>query len=207
MYNPTLRVAAVVFSEFELLDLFGPLELLGLLRERVSISIVGESVGIVASSQGPKIVVDVAMSEMTNLDILLVPGGWGTRREVKNEAMLALLQSLSARASFVASVCTGSALLARAGILDGQKATSNKLAFEWVTSQGPRVEWVRAARWVESAKYFTASGVSAGMDMTLGLIQRVFDRQTCLQVARSAEYTWNEDSTVDPFAVSKFDND
>jgi len=204
MSETKLRVAAVVFPEFELLDLFGPLELLGLLHERVSLSIVAESTGVVASRQGPKTVVDVAMSEIASLDILLVPGGMGTRREVTNEAMLELLRSLAVKARFVASVCTGSALLARAGILDGKRATSNKLAFEWVTSQGPKVTWVREARWVEDEKYFTASGVSAGMDMTLGLIQRIFDRPTALEIAQRAEYIWSEDSTVDPFATPKF---
>lgn len=149
MSIPPLKVAAVVFPGFELLDLYGPLELLGMLRERVSISVVAESAEAVASSQGPKAVIDSMMAEVSALDILLVPGGWGTRREVQNERLLGLLRGLAGKAQFVASVCTGSALLARAGLLDGRKATSNKKAFEWAVSQGPNVTWVREARWIE----------------------------------------------------------
>ena len=196
-----LKVAAVVFPEFELLDLFGPLELLGLLRDRASLSIVAEHADPVASSQGPKTVVDLPMADVAAVDVLLVPGGWGTRREVQNEPCLQLLRKFAGQARYVTSVCTGSALLARAGLLDGKKATSNKLAFDWVVTQGPNVTWVKDARWVEDGTYFTSSGVSAGMDMALGLIQRIYGRPTSLQIAKGAEYTWHEDPLVDPFAV------
>lgn len=196
-----IKVAAVVFPGFELLDLYGPLELLGMLGERVVLSIVAEHAGAVASSQGPKTVVDVKMDEVISLDVLLVPGGWGTRKEVENKCLLDLLVTLAGKARFVTSVCTGSALLAKAGVLDGIKATTNKRAFDWVVSQGPGVKWIREARWVEDGSFFTSSGVSAGMDMTLALIQRRFDRQTSIEVARRAEYIWNEDSSNDPFAV------
>jgi putative intracellular protease/amidase len=202
-----LKVAAVVFPGFELLDVFGPLELLGMLRERVSISMVAEYAEAVASSQGPKTVIDLPMSEVAALDVLLVPGGWGTRREVQNEHFLHLLLRLASQARFVTSVCTGSALLARTGVLDGKKATSNKRAFDWVVSQGPNVIWVREARWTEDGECFTSSGVSAGMDMTLGLIQRIFDRATSLEIARCAEYRWHEDSSIDPFAAPALEKD
>ena len=122
---------------------------------------------------------------------------------MQNEHFLQLLLGLAGKARFVTSVCTGSALLARTGVLDGKKATSNKRAFDWVVAQGPNVNWVREARWVEDGVYFTSSGVSAGMDMTLGLIQRIFDRATSLEIARWAEYTWHEDSSIDPFAAER----
>lgn len=203
MNSAPLNIAAVVFPGFELLDLYGPLELWGLLRGRVSISIVAQEAGPVASSQGPRAVVDSMMAQVAGVDILLVPGGWGTRTEVKNEPFLELLRDLAARARFVTSVCTGSALLARAGVLDGRKATSNKLAFDWVVTQGPRVTWVRQARWVEDERYFTASGVSAGMDMALGLIQHIWGHDLSTQVAGWAEYHWNSDKAVDRFATSQ----
>jgi transcriptional regulator GlxA family with amidase domain len=97
-------------------------------------------------------------------------------------------------------MCSSSALLAKAGILDGKSATSNKRAFDWVKSQGPDVTWIRQARWVEDGRIFTSSGVSAGMDMTLGLIERLLGREHSRQVAKQAEYRWNEDRTIDPFA-------
>ena len=196
-----LKIGAVIFPGFELLDIYGPLEMLGLLGDRVSITMLAENAGGVKSNQGPKGVADVGLAGATGLDVLLVPGGRGTRTEVQNPVFLKLLRARADEARFVASICTGSALLAKAGVLDGRKATSNKLAFDWVTAQGPDVQWIRAARWVEDGRFFTSSGVSAGMDMTLGLIQRIFGRESALQVARFAEYTWHEDKSIDPFAL------
>jgi transcriptional regulator GlxA family with amidase domain len=130
----------------------------------------------------------------------LVPGGFGTRREVGNGALLQWLAGASERAEVVASVCTGSALLAKAGVLDGRRATTNKNAFDWVVSQGPKVQWQGRARWVEDGKFITSSGVSAGTDMALALIARLCGIAQARQVAHWAEYVWNEDSTDDPFA-------
>jgi len=195
-----LRVGAVLFPGFELLDIYGPLEMLGNLREKVSITTLAERVGTVASHQGPKGVADVPLTESGEMDVVLIPGGWGTRQEIGNQPLLGQLHSLASRAQFVGTICTGSALLAATGLLDGQRATTNKRAFDWVASQRPEVNWVRRARWVEDGRFFSSSGVSAGMDMTLALIERLFGREQCLRVARYAEYTWHEDKDNDPFA-------
>jgi putative intracellular protease/amidase len=196
-----IRVGGVVFPGFELLDLFGPLEMFGMLEGRVRISILAELPGSVASNQGPACVADASLKGDHRLDVLLVPGGFGTRREVLNLPFLADLKIQCEKARFVASVCTGSALLAKIGVLDGRNATSNKRAFRWAASHGPNVEWVTRARWVEDGKYFTSSGVSAGMDMALGLIAHIFDRETSLAIAGRAEYAWHEDKGWDPFAA------
>ena len=169
-----LKIGAVIFPDFELLDIYGPIEFFGMLNDRVSIKMLAEQPGEIKSNQGPKGVADTPLADAADLDVLLVPGGWGTRAGVSNEFFLELLRAKAESARFVASICTGSALLAKAGILNGKKATSNKMAFDWVTAQGPEVNWIREARWVEDGKYFTSSGVSAGMDMTLGLIQGHF---------------------------------
>lgn len=200
MTTPPLRVAAVVFPGFEVLDLFGPIELLWMPKDAFPISIVAERRGEVVSAQGVKVVADCAFNDSDEYDIVLVPGGRGTRTEVSNPVMLDWLRRAEPRAKYVASVCTGSALLAKAGLLDGLRATSNKNAFDWVVTQGPNVQWVREARWVEDGKFFTSSGVSAGMDMALGLIERILGRSTSDQVAKWAEYTWHSDSANDPFA-------
>lgn len=198
--QPTVTLGAVLFDGFELLDLYGPLELVGLLEGRVGIVTVGERVGAIRSSQAPSGVADVSIFESRAFDVLLVPGGAGTRRLVADERFLQAVSRHAKTAKYVASVCTGSAILAKAGLLDGRRATSNKRAFAWVKSQGPKVEWVPQARWVEDGRFFTSSGVSAGMDMTLGLIQRLFDRETSIRIAQRAEYEWHEDSGWDPFA-------
>ena len=201
MSNPNHRtVAALVFPEFELLDLYGPLEIYAMLPERFEIHIVTEHAGTVAGRGGPRIVVDDTFSDGRPYDLLLVPGGPGTRREVDNPVLSGWLREAAARAELVTSVCTGAALLARAGLLDGRKATTNKMAWDWATAQGPEVDWQARARWVEDGDIFTAAGVSAGIDMTLAVIARLTDQKTAEDVARMAEYDWHRDPGWDPFA-------
>ncbi len=195
-------VAALLFGGFELLDVFGPLEAWGILGRQGACRVVtvAERAGPVASAQGPSAVADYDLAESPRVDVLLVPGGIGTRREATNAPLLAWLRDRASEAELITSVCTGAALLARAGLLDGRRATTNKLSFAWVVGQGPRVEWVKEARWVEDGNVFTSSGVSAGIDMTLAAIARTAGAEAAEQVATRMEYAWHRDSTWDPFA-------
>ncbi len=193
-------VGALIFPGFELLDLFGPLEMFGMLPEHYSIRLVAERERAVASGQAPVARPDDLFADGRAYDILLVPGGPGTRREVKNAALLDWLRRQAETADYVTSVCTGSAILAKAGLLDGRKATSNKMAFAWVQKQGPAVQWQARARWVEDGRFLTSSGVSAGMDMTLALIAHLHGEAQARQVATWAEYDWHSDPSWDPFA-------
>ena len=195
-----ISVGVVLFDGFELLDVFGPLEMFGMVPESFDICMVAEGVGEVASRQGPKSIAEHCFSEQRHYDILLVPGGKGTRKEVDNQRLLDWIGDQSTAAEYVTSVCTGSALLARAGVLDGVRATTNKRAFAWATSQSDKVIWEKQARWVEDGKFFTSSGVSAGMDMSLALIAGLLGEDAAEQVAMSTEYEWHRDASWDPFA-------
>jgi transcriptional regulator GlxA family with amidase domain len=193
-------LGVILYPEFELLDVFGPLEMFGSVRGPVEIKMVGERPGAVASAQGPASVVDYDFAGAPAFDLLLIPGGFGTRAELENPAMLDFLRRQAAHAEIVMTVCTGSALLARAGLLDGRRATTNKMFFAWVAEQGPKVRWVREARWVDDGKFVTSSGVSAGMDMALAVIARLFGPEVAGNVAVSTEYEWHRDPAWDPFA-------
>lgn len=194
------RVGALIFPGFELLDLFGPLEMFGLLKHEFDIKLVAETAGPVASNQQARAFADTTFSEADPFDVLLIPGGIGTRKEVNNPAVLDWITAAAEPAEYVLSVCTGSLLLAGAGLLDGRRATTNKAAFEQIAAQGPRVDWVRQARWVEDGKFITSSGVSAGMDMSLHAIAVMQDLKTAKRVADFAEYDWHQDPDWDPFA-------
>jgi putative intracellular protease/amidase len=194
-------VGTLLFPGFELLDVFGPLEMFGALPDDFVLQMVAETEGPIESHQGPKAVADVTLADARPFDILLVPGGRGTRREVDNVALIDWLKQHAEASGIVATVCTGAALLARTGLLDGRKATSNKASFAWVTSQGPNVDWQPRARWVVDGKFYTSSGVSAGMDMALALIAGVCDPDKARKVAGYAEYRWSSDPDDDPFAV------
>jgi transcriptional regulator GlxA family with amidase domain len=195
-----ITVGALVFPGFELLDLYGPLEMYAIPSEHFEIRVVAETGVPVAGNGGPQATPDDLMSDGRAYDVLLIPGGPGTRREIGNAAIIDWLKSAAANARLVTSVCTGAALLARAGLLDGRKATTNKMAWTWATAQGPDVDWQAKARWVEDGDVFTSAGVSAGIDMSLAAIARLIDTDTAEAVARMAEYDWHRDAGWDPFA-------
>lgn len=198
--TPKKTLGVVLFPVFELLDVFGPLEMFGNLRDQLNIIMIAEQPGPVESAQGPKAHADIGFPDCPKLDLLLVPGGMGTRQQVENPAMLEFLRTRAKEAELVMSVCTGSGLLAKAGVLDGKRATSNKKSFAWASSRSNRVEWVKKARWVEDGDRVTSSGVSAGMDMALAVIARLFGRETAERLALYTEYDWHRDPAWDPFA-------
>ena len=157
------KIGFLLFEGFELLDVFGPAEMFGIPKKRFGVEMIAPAAGAVASFQGPKVVAERALAQATDLDVVFVPGGMGTRTLVDDADVLAGLRTLAERCELMCSVCTGSGVLARAGVLDGCRATSNKAAFPWAVSQGPNVDWVKQARWVEHGKFWTSSGVTAGI--------------------------------------------
>ena len=195
------KIAALIFPQFEALDMFGPVELFGLLPEAFEIRMIAQDRTAVRCKQGPASLVDQTFEDPIDYDLVLIPGGAGTRVAVDNAALMDWMVRACARAEIVMSVCTGSALLARAGVLDGKRATTNKAAFGWVASQSAKVEWVPQARWVEDGNVFTSAGVSAGMDMSLAVVARLCGLDSARQVAVWAEYDWHEDPDWDPFAA------
>jgi putative intracellular protease/amidase len=132
-------------------------------------------------------------------DIFLIPGGPGSRKEVDNAELIKLIRTISEASQYVFTVCTGSALLARSGLLDGLRATSNKKAFDWASSFGNDVQWIKKARWTTDGKYYTSSGVSAGMDMIFGFLSDRHGQEFARKVAFDMEYHWQEDKEVDRF--------
>jgi putative intracellular protease/amidase len=194
------KVGILLFPDFELLDVFGPAQIFGLMSKHYTVQMIGETAGAVSSAQGPSVVIDCIIADAKDLDLVLVPGGKGTRVEADNECLLDWLRAVSERATYVLSVCTGSGILASAGLLDKKRATSNKLAFEWVVSRGAGVGWQKKARWVEDGKYWTSSGVSAGMDMVLALIEKLHGSDIAKRVADGIEYERHTDAAWDPFA-------
>lgn len=193
-------LGVVLYSGFELLDVYGPVEMFGNLPKLLEVIMVAERAGSVRSAQGPQVVAEVDFASCPTLDIILVPGGIGTREEINNKALLTWLNERAAHAEIVASVCTGSAILAKAGLLDGRPATTNKKAFGWVMKQGPKVKWVKQARWVDDGDRVTSSGVTAGMDMTLAIIERLFGAKSAEWLAAETEYEWHRDPSWDPFS-------
>lgn len=193
-------VGVILYEGFEVLDTYGPVEMWGNVTE-FDLFTVAEKKGPVRSAQGVATVATYDFEDAPRLDILLVPGGNGTMAQLRNEKMLTFLKRRHAESTWTTSVCTGSALLAKAGILDGLRATSNKAFFSIAKNQSTKVQWVDSARWVEDGKVFTSSGVSAGTDMSLGLVGKIFGLDKARLLAKQLEYQWHEDKDADPFAI------
>ena len=193
-----MKFNVILFENFETLDVFGPVEVIGKLDQHYEIEFYSEDGGIVRSSQNAK-VQSVRLTKIEEKGIALIPGGFGTRKEVDNGPFIESLRRIANDSQFVLTVCTGSALLAKTGLLTGRRATSNKMAFDWVVEQDRGVLWVRKARWIRDDKYYTSSGVSAGIDMTLGFVGDRHGTETAERISRGIEYLWNRDSGYDPF--------
>jgi transcriptional regulator GlxA family with amidase domain len=205
----TRRVAVVLFEGFTVLDVYGPVQAFAMAmqpREGMAphrffeVVTVAQQAGPVKSGEGPSTVADYSFATLPPVDILLIPGGIGTRKSVDDAALIESIKTASHASAMTTTVCTGTALLARTGLLNGRSATTNKMAWEWVKSQGPDVLWKRVARWVDDGDIVTSSGVSAGTDMALAVVARLHGRETAERAARVMEYVWNDDPDNDPFA-------
>ena len=209
-----ITVGVLIFPGFEMLDAYGPMELWGSLKhaparfwggeeKRVGVKLVtiAATRGEIPSNQGPKTVADYGYADSPRLDYLLVPGGIGAVPLVNDTATLNWLRDQATKTKIVMSVCNGASLLAAAGILDGRPATTNKMAFKDSTAPGPKVNWVKQARWVDDGAVVSSSGVSAGMDMTLAVISRLYGQPLGDWLEQITEYDAHRDPSWDPFAV------
>lgn len=196
-----MNVTVLLFDNFETLDVFGPVEILGRLKDHYQISFCSMHGGLIKNEHGISIVTENIEGIKKQVEIFLIPGGHGTRKEVDNIQLTDKVTEVCRLSKFVFTVCTGSAILAKTGLLDGKKATSNKKAFDWVTTQGKDVNWIRKARWTKDEKFYTSAGVSAGMDMTLGFLQDIHGIEFARKVAFEIEYNWIENMDEDNFYI------
>jgi transcriptional regulator GlxA family with amidase domain len=204
-------VTVLLYEGFEVLDVFGPVEILahvpGWTVEYAGVSV--QAGDPVRSAQGAQVQADLGITALRRrpegTDVLLVPGGIGSRALVTDSGVLADIAGICRHATVVASVCTGSALLAAAGVLDGRRATSNKKSWDWVTSQGRRVDWVPQARWVvddsTDVPVWTSSGVAAGMDMAHALVAALAGASIADEIADNIEVEVHRDPAWDPFSA------
>lgn len=141
----------------------------------------------------------VGQNDQGTIDVLIVPGGVGTRNDMSAE--IDFVEKMYPSLKAVLSVCTGATILARAGVLDGRRATTNKRAWEWATSNGPNVNWIGEARWVVDGNITTGSGISAGIDATYAFVSDNYGETIAQELADSAEYVRWTEPDHDPFAT------
>ena len=192
----------LLFDGFTAMDALGPAEALSPAREGerkcYEIEYFSATGGLVGGSTNAKIWTR-KLDEISKFDVLLVPGGFAARELAHEGEFIAALGELARRHEYVIAVCTGSVLLAKTGLLGGMEATSNKLTWQWATTEALNVRWIRAARWCVSGKFYTSSGVSAGIDEALGFIADMHGRNEAQRIARAMEYVWGGDKNAELF--------
>ncbi|KAG6364064.1 hypothetical protein INS49_009167 [Diaporthe citri] len=217
-----VNFGVVVFPAFQQLDVFGPLDALSLLSRSHNMNLytIAATLDPVSSKQpavkdgggwvppptqspefGTTILPTHTFSTAPALDVLLVPGGQGTRAQSPAiSESIDFIRQRSPSLQYLITVCTGSGLAARSGVLDGRRATTNKLAWESTTALRPQVNWVHRARWVNDGNIWTSSGISAGIDVTFAWIADVYGADVAKNIADRMEYTRVTDADNDPFA-------
>jgi transcriptional regulator GlxA family with amidase domain len=208
-----LRVGVVLFPAFDSIDVFGPLETLNLLSvshpmnlsliaadlQPVSTQIIAPGMNPYNSTFGETILPTHTFDTAPDLDVLIVPGGPGTRAPTLNST-IEYVKDAYPRLQYLITICTGAGIAARTGLLDGRKATTNKAAWNATTALGPKVLWQKHARWVVDGNIWTSSGTTAGIDLAFAWISSVFGDAQAEKIANIMEYVRHTNPKWDPFS-------
>ncbi len=193
----TRKAAIVIFDEVEVLDFAGPFEVFGAARAAddpetplFEVYTVAHGSRPIRARNGLLVQPNYDTMSAPKPDILLVPGGRGVRTAMYDLILLDWIKTQAADAELVLSVCTGAWILAQAGLLKGLRATTYHTAFERLQELEPTLEVVRGVRWVDNGRVITSAGVSAGIDMTLYVLSKLFDEALATRTARHMEYEY-----------------
>lgn len=195
-----LIVGILIFDDVEILDVAGPFEVFAVTRlndekrlqqsSPFKVYLISETNKQITAIGGLRLTPDVTISECPELDLLIVPGGWGTRKESKNKILVKWIGNQFTNDRLIASVCTGSSLLGKAGLLDGRDATTHWRAFDFLQESAPKARILKNVRFTLTEPIFTSAGVSAGIDLALRIVSHVFGTEVGQATARQMEYPY-----------------
>jgi transcriptional regulator GlxA family with amidase domain len=195
-----LIVGILIFDDVEILDVAGPFEVFAVTRlndeQRLQQSspfkvyLISEINKQITAIGGLRLTPDVTITECPNLDLLIIPGGWGTRKESKNKILVNWIGNQFTNDRLIASVCTGSSLLGKAGLLDGRDATTHWRAFDFLQESAPKARILKNVRFTLIEPIFTSAGVSAGIDLALRIVSHFFGTNIGQATASHMEYPY-----------------
>jgi transcriptional regulator GlxA family with amidase domain len=197
--QPTVGI--LIFNEVEVLDFCGPFEVFSIAsrphpennaeRERIfKVLTIAETDDIISCRGGLLVKPHATIENHPELDILVVPGGQGTRKEVHNQRLIDWIVQQNQRTQLTTSVCSGAFLLAQGKLLDNQRATTHWAIIEQMRQDYPQVEVLSNARIVDEGHIVTSAGISAGIDMSFHVVARLYGREIAEWTARHMEYNW-----------------
>jgi transcriptional regulator GlxA family with amidase domain len=197
-----LRVGILVFPDVEVLDFCGPFEVFSATRLDESrrreepspfeVVLVALSMEQVKATGGLRVLPDHDLENCPQLDLLVAPGGWGTRGLVNDDRVIKWIRAQAQDAELVASVCTGSFLLAQAGLLEGRRATTHWKSLDRMEQTFPTISVVRDQHVVDEGSILTSAGISAGIDLALRVVSKVHGEAIGRATARYMEYPYPE---------------
>jgi len=196
------RVGIVLFEDVEVLDFCGPFEVFAATRVNeekrreesspFEVLLIAENPSPITTTGGMKVLPHYTFDSCPRVDILVCPGGWGTRKELKNPIMLEWLRARAPGVETLAAVCTGSMLLGFAGLLDGLHATTHWRSLDWMRESFPSVTVEYGKHFVQDGRVLTSAGISAGIDMSLKVVANYFGEEIARATARHMEYPYPE---------------
>jgi transcriptional regulator GlxA family with amidase domain len=192
----TRHLAILVFDDVEVLDFAGPFEVFSVTdwqkeQKPFHVSLVAEKSGPVKARNNFSVNPHYTLKDHPSADIILVPGGFGTRREMHNPIVLDWVKQQARSAELVLSVCTGSFVLGAAGLLEGLSATTHHLRFDLLRQTAPSCVVKEKERFVDAGKIITSGGIAAGIDMSLHVVAKLLGSQTARETAEYMEYPWH----------------
>jgi transcriptional regulator GlxA family with amidase domain len=191
------KLAMLLFDDVEVLDFCGPFEVFTVASRQTDpqafdVATVAEKPGPILTRNGLSVNPLYTLAACPKPDILLVPGGLGTRKEMNNVPLIDWIQRTANAAELVLSVCTGALLLGKAGLLDGLEATTHQVGFDLLREIVPTATVHENRRYVDTGKIVTSAGIAAGIDMSLHIVERLLGKEAALATARHMEYPWEE---------------
>jgi transcriptional regulator GlxA family with amidase domain len=192
----------VIFDDVEVLDFCGPFEVFSVANRfteppAFQIVTVAEKPGAISTRGGMSVNPSQPLSECSNAELLLIPGGYGTRREIHNQTLIHWIAERSRHAELVMSVCTGSLLLAKAGLLDDLEATTHHGSIELLCQMAPKTKVHADRRYVDNGRIICSAGIAAGIDMSLHVVNRLLGEEVARKTARQMEYPVSNELALD----------
>jgi putative intracellular protease/amidase/catechol 2,3-dioxygenase-like lactoylglutathione lyase family enzyme len=193
--TPTRQLTLLIFDDVEVLDFCGPFEVFSVANHFTQppafrVAIVAEKAGPVLARNGLSVNPHHRLADCPPPDLLLIPGGQGTRREMHNQTLIDWIRHAAAKAELVLSVCTGALLLAKAGLLDGLAATTHHGAMDLLRQVAPRTTVLANRRFVDNGRVICSAGIAAGIDMSLHIARRLLGMEVAVKTAQQMEYPW-----------------
>lgn len=188
-----LTVGIFIFNEVEVLDFAGPFEVFSLAEKDseklFKVITIGENGEMITARNGLKVQPDASFEQNPDLDILIIPGGYGAEEiEIKNKKVIEWIKTQSEKVQILASVCTGAFLLAEAGLLDRKKATTHWMDIPRLEKEYPAIIVIKDTRFVDEDCIITSGGISSGINMSFHIIKKLHGLQIAQSTAKRMEY-------------------